>query len=310
MKQGVRIVNCSRGGIVNEQDLYDALKSGKVAGAALDVFEKEPPGESPLFSLDNFICTPHLGASTSEAQENVAIAVAEQIVDYLIKGIIRNAVNYPSLPPEIIESLVPYINLAERMGSFVSQLNKKPIKEVVIEYKGDVSKLPLEPITFAMLKGVLSPILSKEVNHVNAPFFAKDRGIEVKITTTDNAGDYLAMIELNIYANDEVHKAKGVLHGKKEPRIVDLEGFAIEIVPEGEILVINNIDTPGVIGNVGTLLGRNGFNISRMQWGREKQGGKAISIVSIEPEATHEVISELKTLPNVLSIQKVSLPLF
>ncbi|RMD57853.1 MAG: phosphoglycerate dehydrogenase, partial [Nitrospirae bacterium] len=280
MKDGVRLINCARGGIVNERDLYEALKSGKIAAAAFDVFEKEPPVDSPLIQLDNFICTPHLGASTSEAQENVAIAIAEQIVDYLTKGIIRNAVNYPSLPPETIEALEPFINLGERMGCFLSQLLEVPIKELVIEYRGEVSKLPLKPITLAVLKGVFTPILGEDVNYVNASLLAKERGVEVKEMTTENAGDYLSMIDLQIKGNGSIHNVSGVLHGKKEPRIIVLDGFPIEIVPEGEMLVIENIDTPGVIGSIGTLLGNKGINISRMQWGRQKPGGKAISIVS------------------------------
>jgi D-3-phosphoglycerate dehydrogenase len=308
MKDGVRIINCARGGIVNEADLCEALKSGKIAACALDVFEKEPPVGSPLLGMDNVICTPHLGASTNEAQENVAIAVAEQIVDYLTKGIIRNAANYPSVSPEMLSTLAPYLQLGERMGSFLSQLINGPIQKIIIEYRGQVAELPREPITYAVIRGALAPILNESVNYVNAPLIAKERGIEVKETTTANAGDYLSMIELKLFANGDVHQMAGVLHGKREPRIVVIENFAIEVVPEGEMLVVANIDTPGVIGNIGSLLGSRGFNISRMQWGREKRGGKAISVVSIEPAGTSEILNEMKLLPNVLSIQRVNLP--
>jgi D-3-phosphoglycerate dehydrogenase len=309
MKEEVRLVNCSRGGIVDERALYEALKVGKVASAALDVFEKEPPEVSPLFELDNFICTPHLGASTTEAQENVARAVAEQIVDYLTKGVIRNAVNFPSLPPDMIQQIHPFANLGERIGSFLCQLIDVPIKEVVLEYKGEVCQLPREPITIAILKGVLTPVMGDEVNYVNAPVIAKNRGIEVKEVTTGNAGDYLSMIGLKIRGNGSEYTISGVLHGKSVPRIVKLKGFVIEVVPEGEMLVISNNDVPGVIGNIGTLLGKNHINIARMQWGRERPGGRAISIVSIETEPKDAIIAELKELDNVLSIERVSLPL-
>jgi len=229
MKDGVRIVNCARGGIVDEEALYDALKSGKVKAAAFDVFEKEPPVDCPLLSLDNFICTPHLGASTDEAQENVAIAVAEQIADYLKYKVIRNAVNFPSISPEDMAALQPFVNLGERLGLFLSQFMVVPIKEVVIEYKGEVAKLPTDPVKFATLKGLLTPILDEMLNYVNAPFIAKERGIVVKETTTDNAGDYVNMIELKIAGNGVVHSASGVLYGKKEPRIVEIDRFPIEV---------------------------------------------------------------------------------
>jgi D-3-phosphoglycerate dehydrogenase len=310
MKDGVRIVNCARGGIVDEEALYDALKSGKVKAAAFDVFEKEPPVDCPLLSLDNFICTPHLGASTDEAQENVAIAVAEQIADYLKYKVIRNAVNFPSISPEDMAALQPFVNLGERLGLFLSQFMVVPIKEVVIEYKGEVAKLPTDPVKFATLKGLLTPILDEMLNYVNAPFIAKERGIVVKETTTDNAGDYVNMIELKIAGNGVVHSASGVLYGKKEPRIVEIDRFQIEFIPEGDMLVIANLDTPGVIGNIGSLLGSRGINIARMQWGREEKKGKAISIVTIEEsKPTPELIRDLKNLPNVMSIRPVSLPL-
>jgi D-3-phosphoglycerate dehydrogenase len=251
-----------------------------------------------------------LGASTDEAQENVAVAVAEQIADYLNNKVIRNAVNFPSISPEDMAALQPFVNLGERLGLFLSQFMDVPIKEVVIEYKGEVAKLPTDPIKFATLKGILTPILDEMLNYVNAPFIAKERGIVVKETTTDNAGDYINMIELKIAGNGTVHSAAGVLYGKKEPRIVEMDSFAIEFIPEGDMLVIANLDVPGVIGNIGSLLGHRGINIARMQWGREEKKGKAISIVTIEEsKPTPELIRDLKNLPNVMSIRPVSLPL-
>jgi D-3-phosphoglycerate dehydrogenase len=308
MKKGVRIINASRGGVVDEAALYKALKSGKVAGAALDVFETEPPSESPLFELEDFICTPHLGASTADAQENVALAVANQIADYLIHGIIRNAVNFPSVSADVLPTMQPYINLAERLGSFISQNFDGGIQQVTIEYKGDVTELYLEPITIAVLKGILTPILEETVNFINAPLIAKERGIEVKEITTADAGDYHSMIVVKIKSDKKESVVSGILHGKKEPRIIETNGFAVEIVPEGELLVVENNDKPGVIGNIGTLIGKNKINIARMQFGRENRGGRAISIVSVDTAVSKDILTKISKLPNVLSIKQIHLP--
>lgn len=308
MKDGVRLINAARGGIIDETALYEALKSGKVAAAALDVFEKEPPEGNPLIELDNVVVTPHLGASTAEAQENVAIAIAEQIVDYLISGTIRNAVNFPSVSADILPSLQPYINLAERLGSFISQNFEGGINEVSVEYRGVVAGLMLEPIKIAVLKGILTPILEETVNFVNAPLIAKERGIEVKEITTEDAGDYHSMLVVKVKAGDRESMVAGVLHGKKDPRIVAIDNFVVEVVPAGEMLVLSNIDKPGVIGNIGTLLGKNNINISRMQFGRERAGGKAISIVSTDTPVSKGLLSEIKRLPNVLSVKQIHLP--
>ncbi|MBA3071089.1 MAG: phosphoglycerate dehydrogenase, partial [Nitrospirae bacterium] len=252
MKKEVRIINCARGGIINEKDLYEALKSGRVAGAALDVFEKEPPEDFSLIGLDNVICTPHLGAATEEAQENVAIAVAEQIADYLVRGTIRNAVNFPSIPADQVARLQPYLNLAEKLGSFAAQVFEGGITEVTIEYMGDVSELNTAPVTIAALKGLLTPILEETVNFVNAPFIAKERGIEVKETKSAGAGDYQSMLAIRIKAKDKERYFAGTLFSKKDPRIVQIDNFAVEIMPEGIMLFIYNVDKPGVIGNLGS----------------------------------------------------------
>ncbi|MBS1111715.1 MAG: serA [Nitrospirae bacterium] len=268
MKKGVMLINASRGGIVDEKALYDALKSGKVAAAALDVFEKEPPGESPLLGLDNFICTPHLGASTQDAQENVAIAVSHQIVDYLLYGTIRNAVNFPSVSADALPLMQPYINLAERMGSFISQIFDGGIEAMI----------------------------------------AKERGITIKEITTGEAGDYHNMIIIKIKAGSKESIAAGVLYGKKEPRIIAIDNFPVEVVPEGEMLMLSNNDKPGVIGGIGTVLARHDINIARMQFGREKRGGKSISVVSVDTPVSKEILSKIKKLPNVLSIKQIHLP--
>lgn len=305
MKDGVRIINCARGGIVNEQDLYEALKSGKVAAAAFDVFEKEPPENHPLLTLDNFIATPHLGASTKEAQENVAVAIAEQIVDYLIAGTVRNAVNVPSVPSDQLPVLSPYIDLAERMGSFTSQLLEGGLTHVTVEYSGDVAALKQEPITLAALKGLLKPILEETVNYVNAPLIAKDRGIEVKVSQTSAGSEYTSLVVLRTKAGGREMTVAGTLNSRKEPRIVRVDNFPMETVPEGDMLVLMNNDKPGVIGGIGTILGENGINIARMQFGREQAGGLAMSVVSVDSPVSPNVMDKIKKLPNVLSVKQI-----
>jgi D-3-phosphoglycerate dehydrogenase len=305
MKDGVRIINCARGGIVNEQDLYEALKSGKVGAAAFDVFEKEPPENHPLLSLDNFIATPHLGASTQEAQENVATAVAEQVVDYLVGGTVRNAVNVPSVPADQLPTLSPYINLAERMGLFQAQLCEGGLTEVLVEYSGEVASLKLEPVTLAALKGLLTPILEENVNYVNAPLIAKSRGIEVKVSTSSVASEYTSLVTIRIKAGGKELSVAGTLNSKKEPRIVQVDNFPMEAVPEGDMLVVMNNDKPGVIGGIGMLMGENGINIARMQFGRESAGGRAISVVSIDSPVSEAIMAKVRKLPNVISVKQV-----
>ncbi|MDA8098838.1 MAG: phosphoglycerate dehydrogenase [Nitrospiraceae bacterium] len=305
MKDGVRIINCARGGIVNESDLYEALKSGKVGGAAFDVFEKEPPENHPLLTLDNFIATPHLGASTKEAQENVATAVAEQIVDYLVAGTVRNAVNVPSVPADQLPTLSPYINLAERMGLFIGQLAEGGLTQVAVEYSGEASNIKQEPITLAALKGVLTPTLQENVNYVNAPLIAKDRGIEVKVSKSSEATEYTSLVILRLRAGDKVVSAAGTLNSRKEARIIQVDNFPMETVPAGDMLVLMNNDKPGVIGGIGTILGQNGINISRMQFGRESQGGRAMSVVSVDSPISDGLMDKIRQLPNVLSAKMI-----
>ncbi len=307
MKKGVRIINCARGGIVNEKDLYDALVEGKVAGAALDVFEKEPPEGNPLMTLENLICTPHLGAATKEAQENVAIAVAEQIVDYLINRTIRNAVNFPSIPVDQVVKLQPYINLAEKLGVLAAQIFEDAMREITIEYYGEASEVDTAAIKIAAIKGLLTPVLKEEVNFVNAPIIAKERGIEVKETKSAGAIDYQSMIKIRIKAKDKESYFAGTLSSKKDPRVIAIDDFEVEIIPEGELLFIFNIDKPGVIGNIGTILGKHNINIARMQFGRETPGGRAISVVTIDTPATLPIIEEIKGLPNILSVKRLTL---
>jgi len=307
MKDGVYIINCARGGIINEKDLFEALESGKVAGAALDVFEIEPPNNNPLVGHPGVVSTPHLGASTQEAQENVAIAVAEQIADYLINGTIRNAVNFPSIPADQVAALQPYINLADKLGSFASQMFDGGTTGVDLEYRGDAAGLNTSPMTIAALKGLLTPILEETVNFVNAPFIAKERGIEVKETKSSDAGDYNSMITIRIKSPQKELLVSGTLFSKKDPRIVRVDSFPVEIVPEGSMLFMYNNDKPGVIGNIGSLLGKHNINIARMHFGRELAGGMAISVVNIDSPVTGTLLEEIKNLPNILFTKVINL---
>jgi len=308
MKDGVRIINCARGGIVDEKALHAALKSGKVAGAALDVLEKEPPENNPLLELDNFICTPHLGASTREAQLNVAVAVAEQIADYLNTGVARNAVNVPFVAADVLPKVQPYIGLAEKLGSFLAQIYEGGLDKVTIEYFGEVADLDAAaPITTAVLKGLLDPIMEEAVNYVNAPFIAKDRGIEVKEVKSSDPTDYPSLIKVTASSGKKSFAVAGALYNKKDARIVLVDDFLLEVVPEGDMLVTNNNDKPGVIGNLGTMLGQNNINIARMQFGRDKKGGRAISVISIDGVPGKPVMDKLNKLPNVLSVKYVKI---
>ncbi|MFQ5901340.1 MAG: phosphoglycerate dehydrogenase, partial [Thermodesulfobacteriota bacterium] len=244
MKEGVRLITCARGGIVNENDLYEAIKSGNVVGAALDVFESEPPEKSPLFSLEEVILTPHLGASTTEAQENVAIDIAGQISDYLLKGIIRNAVNVPSVSPEVVATVGPYLSLAEKLGSLQGQLVTDNIEEVTVEYSGDVVDYDIAPITIAALKGLLQHILDQYVNYVNAPMIAKERGIKVVEVRSQRPIDFASSIVIKIKGKGGESLIEGALFGKNDTRIVRINKFLFDAVPEGDILILHNYDKP------------------------------------------------------------------
>lgn len=308
MKHGVRIINCARGGIVNETDLFEALKSGKVAAAAFDVFEKEPVDPAnPLLTLENFICTPHLGAATTEAQENVAWAIAEQIVDFLVRGVVRYAVNLPSISADLLPKVQPYVELAEKLGSFLGQTAEGGIEKVTIEYHGEAADLQTSPITLAAVKGLLAPILEETVNYVNAPSIAKERGIEVNEAKSSDAGNFSSLISIKVKSGGQTKVVSGSIFNKKEPRFVEIDGMSLEVVPEGDMLYLFNEDKPGVIGGLGQLLAKNQINISRMQLGRERAGGKAISVVGVDTVVSPEVLKDLKSIPHVLSVKRIKL---
>ncbi len=308
MKDGAMFIHCARGGIVNEDDLYEALKSGKLAGAALDVFEQEPPPEGyPLLQLENVICTPHLGASTIEAQKNVALAIASQVVDFLLHGIVRNAVNMPSVSAEQMAILKPYLVLSEKLGALQAQLAEGPIQEIHIEYQGDVASLETQPLTIALLKGLLTPALQEDVNYVNAPIRAKERGIKVTESRTSSTEDFINLIKVSVkYAGGE-NVVAGTIFGKKEPRIVQINDFRLDAVPEGHMLFIMNEDRPGVIGQIGITIGEAGINISRMHVGQEPAKKCNIILLCLDSEAPDELVEKLKTLPHVFSVRPLKL---
>jgi D-3-phosphoglycerate dehydrogenase len=299
MKDGVRIVNCARGGIVNEADLYQALSSGKVAAAGLDVFAREPITDSPLFTLPNFISTPHLGAASEEAQEAVAVEIAHQVIDYLQRGIIRNAVNAPSVPLEVLRRLQPFLTLGEKLGRLASQLSEGRLMEIHLEYLGDIAALDCIPLTVATVKGVLDPI-HDSVNMVNAMTIAKGRGLKVVESKSTAQTDFASLITVRLQTDRGVMQAAGTLYMRHDPRVVDIDGFRLEAVLDGFMLIFSNLDVPGVIGRIGTLLGQNNVNIAGMQLGRERRGGRAVSVVNVDDPIPGPVLDEIRRLPNIV----------
>ncbi|NPA94701.1 MAG: phosphoglycerate dehydrogenase [Thermodesulfobacteria bacterium] len=308
MKDGAMVLNCARGGIVNEADLYDALTSGKLAAAALDVFEKEPTTlENPLLGLDNFICTPHLGASTREAQENVAVAVARQIADYLLKGEVRNAVNVPSVSGEALKVLGPVLNLAEKSGAFLAQVIDGPLKSVDISYQGDLADIDTAPVTVTILKSLLAPVLREDVNFVNAPIVAKERGIKVVESKSETCDNFNNLLELKVTTSNGEEVLAGTIFGKTEPRLVRINDFTLEAVPEGHMLLIYNEDRPGVIGRIGLTLGEAGINISRMQVGQDPDHHRNVILLTTDEKASEEVLEKLAQQDGVSKVIPVEL---
>ncbi len=297
-KKGVRIINCARGGLVDEAALYDALKSGQVAGAALDVFLAEPAENNPLFELPNVICTPHLGASTTEAQENVALQVAEQISAYLMTGEITNALNFPSISAEEAPRLTPFIKLAEVLGSFAGQLTETAIQGVKIEFEGDVASMNTRPMVAAALHGVLKPLLA-EVNMVSAPQVAKDRGVNVEVVTREQQGAYENYIRLTVLTERQERAVAGTVFANGKPRIIQVKGINMEAELSPSMLYVTNEDKPGHIGRLGTLLGTLGINIANFNLGRVEVGSDAIALVSIDGTLTEPQLAEIAALEGV-----------
>jgi D-3-phosphoglycerate dehydrogenase len=297
-KKGVRIINCARGGLVDEVALKAALDSGHVAGAALDVFATEPAKESPLFGTPNFICTPHLGASTNEAQVNVALQVAEQMADYLVNGGVTNALNMPSLSAEEAPKLRPYMALAENLGSLVGQLAHDNLTNISIEVEGAAAQLNIKPITGAVLCGLMRRY-SDTVNMVNAPFMAKERGLDVREVRHDKEGVYHTLIRVTVETSQGSRSVAGTLFGNTEPRLVEIFGINIEADLDGHMLYIVNEDAPGFIGRVGTLLGENNLNIGTFHLGRRSAGGEAILLLSMDNAIPEAVLEDARKLPGV-----------
>ncbi|MFH0887195.1 MAG: phosphoglycerate dehydrogenase, partial [bacterium] len=295
MKDGVRIVNCARGGIIDEGSLIEALKSGKVAGAALDVYEKEPlPSDSPLLKVPNLITVPHLGASTKEAQINVAIDVVEQIVDVLNGGTARSAVNIPSMKPELLEPVRAYLPLAEKIGLFVSQLVDGVFESVDITYLGELAALEVSPLTTSLLKGLLQPVMQESVNFVNAPVIAKERGIKVTESKSEESTDFANLITVKIKGPKQSRTVSGTLFGSFGPRITAIDDFKTDVVPEGYILVCSHKDKPGIVGKIGTYLGNKGINIAGMDVGRSEIGGRAVMLLNVDDVIPDKLIAEIE----------------
>ena len=309
MKSGARLINCARGGIVNETDLAEVLSDGHLAGAALDVFEEEPPAaDHPLLALDNVICTPHLGAATAEAQVNVAVAVAEQIVDYLVHDITRHAINVPSISAEQVELLRPYLLLGEKLGSLQAQLLEQAPAEVTVEYAGEVATGDVQPVTVAVLRGMLDRMLeASTVNYVNARELARERGIQITESKTSQTRGYVNQVKVKIRTADHVSEVAGAVFGREVIRLVKVNHFHLEAVPEGHILMLHNHDVPGVVGSVGTLLGEAKVNIAGLELGREAVGGTALSLVHVDEPVPESVLERLRTLPEIVSAELLEL---
>jgi D-3-phosphoglycerate dehydrogenase / 2-oxoglutarate reductase len=302
MKPGVRIINCARGGLVREQDLKAALDSGHIAGAALDVFPVEPATSNILFGHPKVVATPHLGASTSEAQENVALQIAEQMSDFLLTGAVVNALNMPSLTAEDATRLSPYMKLAEQLGSFAGQLTESPIRAVAIEYEGQLAELNVKPLTAVVLKGLLAPQLDS-VNMVNAPLLCRERDIRVSETRMTAEGDFHTLMRVTLTTERRTRSVAGTLFRGRQPRIVMIEDVPMEAELGANMLFVRNKDKPGFIGNLGRTLGEAGINIATFHLGRTAPGEDAICLVQVDQPLNELLLEQVCTIPDVLQVK-------
>lgn len=307
MKDGVRIINCARGGIIDEKALYEAILTGKVAGAALDVFEQEPPVDNPLVGHPQVVVTPHLGASTVEAQENVAVDVSEELLKILRGESFKNAVNLPSLPAHVMEKVQPYFELGEKLGSFLAQVTVGALQEVSITYSGELTEVDISPLTRTILKGVLSFRLGEEVNYVNAPHLAKVREITVNEQKSSHNRGFTNLITLELKTNQQTRTISGTRLNGYGARIVKIDGYSIDAATEGQLLFIHHNDRPGAIGRVGTILGTNEVNIATMQVGRRDIGGDAIMLLTVDKPLSPELLDTLGELQEVKSVTQIEL---
>jgi D-3-phosphoglycerate dehydrogenase len=304
-KKGVRIVNCARGGLVDELAVRDLLVSGHIAGAGFDVFTVEPAKESVLFGAPNLVCTPHLGAATLEAQENVALQVAEQMADYLLTGAVTNSLNMPNVSAEDAPKLAPFLDLAGKLGAFAGQLTDTDIKAVSIEYEGQVAALNVKPLTQAALTGLLRPQLAS-VNMVNAPVIARERGIDVAEVKHERDSDYNSIIRISVTTDKYTRSISGTLFGGRHPRVVEIKGIEIEAEFAPHMLYLTNDDKPGFIGRLGSLLGESKVNIATFHLGRDKPGGSAIALVQVDQPISPDLVGKIAALDGVVQVKGLS----
>ena len=293
LKPGVRIVNCARGGLVDEAALAEALKSGQVAGAAFDVFAEEPATASPLFNLSNVVVTPHLGAATTEAQENVALQVAEQMSDYLLSGAVTNAINMPSITAEEAKVMGPWVKLAGHLGNFIGQMTDEPIKAINILYDGSVSELNLAALNCSVIAGIMKK-LNPDVNMVSAPVIAKERGIQVSTTKQDQSGMFEGYIKVTVVTERRERSVAGTVFSDGKPRFIQIKGINIDAEIGANMLYTTNADIPGIIGMLGNTMGENGVNIANFTLGRSARGGEAIAILYVDDPVPASVIAKLE----------------
>jgi len=307
MKDGVRVINCARGGIIDEAALRDALQSGKVAGCALDVYSSEPPKDCALIGMGPVVSTPHLGALTAEAQQNVAEQVARQVCEVLDGRPARNAVNMPMIEPDALAAVLPYAELAEKLGKAVVQLWDKPIREVRVSYRGEFTENPLDLVTASLLKGMLSMLMDGPINYVNAPIIARERGVRVSEVTSAQSQDFANIITAEVIDAEDSFLISGAFFGKKDPRIVRINAYHVDVVPQGHILVCENKDAPGVISYVSTILSEHQTNIANMTVGRDEPGGRAVTVINIDGAVSADVMTAIKVSPIIFDVKLIQL---
>ncbi|MFW6163968.1 MAG: phosphoglycerate dehydrogenase [Planctomycetota bacterium] len=305
MKDGVKIINCARGEIIDEAALAEALRSGKVAGAALDVYPAEPPTNRELIDMDQVLCTPHLGASTEEAQLNVALEAADIMADALLHNRIRNALNVPAIAPAEAEALQPYADLARCLGLFQTQTLRRVPSRVRVTYGGDAAALNTRIVTAHLLAGLLAPVLEEDTNYINAPYLAEERGIHITEATTDHVADFTTLVSMALTVDGEEHEVAGTLVGKGEPRIVLIDGYRVEAMTRGTMVILFAEDKPGLIGSVGGLLGERGINIAAMTFGRKEAGGAAITVLNLDGPVDDAARDAVRQIPHVHQVHVV-----